>query len=129
MVIRSHRDLEVWQRSMDLVDAIYSLTRKFPRDERFGLITQMRRSSFSVPCNIAEGRGRGSRKDFANFVSISKGSLMELETLLEVSVRQGFTSQQEAALLFAEMGELARMLSRMRSRLIDVSHGADSNEP
>jgi four helix bundle protein len=129
MIIRSHRDLQVWQRSMDLVDAIYSLTRSFPRDERYGLITQMRRAAFSVPCNIAEGRGRGSRRDFANFISIAKGSLLELETLLEVSVRQGFATREAAEPLSQEMGELERMLTRMRSRLTDVSHGAHPRDP
>ena len=77
----------VWRRAMDLVVCIYRLTAAFPSDERFGLTSQLRRAAISVPSNIAEGAARGSKKEFAHFVSIALGSLAEVETQIALSVR------------------------------------------
>src|SRR5712671_6514673 len=77
-----HRELDVWRSSMDLATAIYSLTKRLPNSERFGLVNQMRRAAVSVPSNIAEGAARGSSADFARFLLIARGSVAELETQL-----------------------------------------------
>ena len=79
--IESHRDLIVWQRGMDLVEGVYAATKNFPVDERFRLINQATRAAVSVPANIAEGHARGTRREYAQFVAIAKGSLMEARDL------------------------------------------------
>lgn len=84
---RSHRRLEVWKLSMELVEQIYSFTQSFPKEERFGLTNQMRRAAVSIPSNIAEGSAKGSKKEFCRFLLIARGSLMELETQIEISDR------------------------------------------
>ncbi|MEN8139394.1 MAG: four helix bundle protein [Bacteroidota bacterium] len=78
----THKDLKVWQLSVDLVLEVYKLSKELPSDEKFGLISQIKRSSVSVPSNIAEGAGRGSNKEFVRFINIASGSLSELETQL-----------------------------------------------
>lgn len=80
MASRNYRDLIVWQRAMDLVEAVYRLTRSFPKEEQYGLTIQMKRAAVSVPSNIAEGQGRGNGKEFSYFLRISYGSLREIET-------------------------------------------------
>ena len=80
MPIHSHRDLIVWQKGMDLSVDVYRLTKSFPPDELYSLVSQLRRSASSIPANIAEGRGRYSEKDFAHFVSVARGSVMEVDT-------------------------------------------------
>ena len=83
--MKGHRDLRVWQESISLVKDIYSVTGRFPEEEKFGLVTQMRRSAVSVPSNIAEGAGRGSQREFAQFLVIARGSLSELETQIIIA--------------------------------------------
>ncbi len=90
--IRSHKDLDIWKKSIILVRDIYSKTREFPADEKFGITQQMRRSAISVPSNIAEGAGRTSKKEFIHFLSIAQGSLAELETQLIISRELGYMS-------------------------------------
>jgi four helix bundle protein len=80
--IQTYKDLQIWQRSMELVASVYTLTEKLPQQEQYGLISQIRRCSVSIPSNIAEGSGRGSPKDFAQFLRIARGSLYELDTQL-----------------------------------------------
>ena len=79
------KDLEVWRVSMDLVVKVYEITREFPKSEQFGLAAQLQRSAVSIPSNIAEGSGRGTRKDFAHFLDQARGSLYEVVTQLEIS--------------------------------------------
>ena len=88
--IESYRDLQVWQRGVDLTERIYQATKPFPSDERFGLVAQLRRAAVSVPSNIAEGWGRMSTAEFIRFLSIAHGSLTEVETQIIVSHRLGF---------------------------------------
>lgn len=88
--IRSHRDLEVYKQSMDFVESVYKLTKKLPSDEKFGLISQMRRAAVSIPSNIAEGSARKNTKEYIQFLYISLSSLSELETQIEICVRLGF---------------------------------------
>ncbi len=85
---RNHRTLRAWQEAIELVDAIYSATAAFPADERFGLTSQLRRASVSVPANIAEGFARAGTRELLHFLSIASGSLSELDTLIEVAKRQ-----------------------------------------
>ena len=85
MSINSHKDLIVWQKSIKLCKSIYKLTDKFPKEETFGLTSQMRRCAVSIPSNIADGRNRGTRKDFSQFLRIALGSASELETQIEIS--------------------------------------------
>jgi four helix bundle protein len=110
--------LEVWQKSIELMDCVYAFTRQFPTDERFGLTSQMRRSSVSVAANIAEGSGRGSNPDFARFIEISYSSLMELVTETTVANRQGFLPNSNYNETYERSEQIARMLSGLRASLI-----------
>ncbi|MBE7702569.1 MAG: four helix bundle protein [Cyanobacteria bacterium SIG28] len=85
-----HRDLEVYKKSIDLVEQIYNLTFSFPKEETFGLTAQLRRAAISIPSNIAEGCARFSNKETANFVNIACGSLAEIETQIEIAQRLGY---------------------------------------
>ena len=87
---KSYRDLNVWQKSIDLVPEIYELLKLFPKHETYSLADQIRRAAVSIPANIAEGQARSHRKEFAHFLSISKGSMAELHTLLIVANRLGY---------------------------------------
>jgi four helix bundle protein len=95
--IQSHRDLIVWQKSMHLVETVYSLAKEFPEDERYRLVHQTTRAAVSVPANIAEGHARGTRRDYAHFVSIARGSLMELETYVMIAERLGYADSAPVA--------------------------------
>ncbi len=94
MVIKSYRDLVVWQKSMTLVKDVYKLSIHFPKEEQFVLVPQMRRSAISIPSNIAEGYGRNSRKEYKRFLSISRGSLFELQTQLEIASELNYISNK-----------------------------------
>ncbi len=94
--ITSHKDLDVWKKSIVLVRDIYSVTRLFPEDEKFGIVQQIRRSAISVPTNIAEGAGRTSKKEFAYFLSVAQGSLAELETQILISRDLKYVSEIES---------------------------------
>jgi len=105
----SYRDLKVWQRSIDLAELVYKLTRTFPREEVFGLSAQMRRASVSIASNIAEGSGRTTRRDFRQFVVIARGSNDELNTQLIIAERLGFGDQdlrKESSTLSNEIGKM-----------------------
>lgn len=117
--IQSHRDLAVWQKGMDLVEAVYSMTSIFPIDERYRLVHQSTRSAVSVPANIAEGHARGTRRDYAHFVSIARGSLMELETYVMIAGRLRYTGAEQMADILERIAELSRMLTALRQRLIE----------
>lgn len=109
--IRTHKDLVVWQKAIDLVLDIYNMTKSFPKEEVYGLVSQMRRAAVSIPANIAEGAARQTKKEFQQFVYISIGSLAELETHLILSVRLSFCGKQEADLTSLKLDEIRRMLS------------------
>ena len=108
--VGSYRDLEVWQRGMDLVERVYALTKPFPADERFGLTAQLRRAAISIPSNIAEGWGRGSRKDYVHFLRIARSSLLEVETQLIISYRLGYVSEDALNKTLTETEIESRML-------------------
>jgi len=92
--IKSYEDLIVWKKAMDLVIAVYELTNTYPKSEQYGLVSQMRRSTVSIPSNIAEGYRRGSRKDYRHFLIIAFGSASELETQLKISERLSFGNME-----------------------------------
>jgi len=117
--IRSHRDLIVWQKAMDLVVDVYRLSAAFPSNEQFRLVAQVTRASASVPANIAEGYSRSSTRDYAHFLAIAKGSLMEAETFLMLAVRLGYLTADAAAPVLDLVTELSKMLTVLRKRLLD----------
>lgn len=109
--VNSYRDLIVWQKSINLVVLIYGLTEKFPKEEIYGLTSQMRRSAVSIPSNIAEGRSRGTRKDFSQFLRIAHGSGAELETQIEISKRLPKTSNFHYQDIEFLLQEIMKMLN------------------
>ena len=113
----SYRDLTVWQKAMDLSVEVSRLSASFPRDERFRLTAQVTRAVASVPANIAEGNARGTRKDYAHFISIARGSLAEAETFILLAVRLGYVEPIHAAPVLALATEVGKMLNSLRSRL------------
>jgi four helix bundle protein len=110
MAIDSYRDLRVWQESMDLAASCYRATATFPREELFGLTSQIRRAASSIPANIAEGYGRDSTGAYAQFLRIAQGSLKELETHLLLAERLAFADPATNAPLLSSCDALGRML-------------------
>lgn len=117
MAIQSHRDLIVWQKAMDMVVSIYGLSGRFPASERYRLVDQLTRAAASVPANIAEGHARAGSREFAQFLAIAKGSLMETETFTMLAVRLGYLSEQTAAPALGLITEISKMLTALRNRV------------
>ena len=115
--IRNFRDLLIWQRGMKLANRIYTLTRGFAKDERFGLTSQMRRAAVSVPSNIAEGFNRRHGKEYKQFLYIALGSLGELETQLRIAQDQGFAADTATEELLQELDEIQRMTRSLINRI------------
>jgi four helix bundle protein len=113
----SFRDLIVWQKGILLVKQIYKLTGIFPAEEKFGLISQLRRAAVSVPSNIAEGQARRTTADFIHFISNAEGSLAEVETQLILAVELSFCSQAQADTCFPLILEIRKMLNALRRSL------------
>ncbi len=110
--------LDVWHKAIDYADLVYSLTRSFPNDERYGLTNQMRRAAVSISSNLAEGTSRHSKPDFARFVEIATGSLFEVISQATIGLRQGFLTQENYLKLYTAAEEQSRMLSGLRKSLI-----------
>lgn len=106
--IRDYRDLTVWQEAMDIAESVYLITRGFPREELFGMTSQMRRAAASIPANIAEGFGRAQPKAFVQFLRIAQGSLKELETHAMLSHRVGLLMQQDVEALLIKCERLGK---------------------
>ena len=115
--IYTYKDLIVWQKSMNLVVEVYELTDKFPKTEIYGLTSQMRRSSISIPSNIAEGRRRGTRKDYRHFLLIAYSSGAELETQIEIAKRLSMGENLNYARVGGLLNEVMRMLNKILSLL------------
>ena len=111
--MKSHKDLIVWQKSMDHVTAIYVATKSFPQDELFGIVSQMRRAAVSIPSNIAEGYGRLYDKETVKFLSNALGSASELETQLIISKDLGYMPIEDFQKLITQIEEIIRMLSAL----------------
>jgi len=112
-----YSDLGVWQKAMNLVEDIYRLTRTFPKEEQFGLVSQMRRAAVSIPSNIAEGYGRKATKAYINYLSISYGSLLELETQIQIGHRLQFLDLPTLDKLLVQTNEVGRMLNGLQQSL------------
>ena len=115
--VESYRGLIVWQKAMDLAVETYGLTSKFPASENYRLVSQITRAVASVPANIAEGNARGTKRDYANFLAIARGSLMETETLIMLAIRLKYVTQEQAAHALNLVTEVSKMLTALRSRL------------
>ena len=111
------KDLKIWQKSVVLVEACYRVSANLPVEERFGLTSQIRRASTSVPANIAEGFGRWNSREFLRFLAIASGSLRELETHLVIACRLGYLNERANEPLFQSIDELAKMMYRMRTSI------------
>jgi len=115
---RSHRDLIVWQKSMDLVVMVHKLVDESPERRGWRIVDQLSRAVVSVPSNIAEGNARGTPRDYANFISIAKGSLIESETLILSAVRLEYVPASAAQPILDLIIEVSKMLTTLRSRLL-----------
>jgi four helix bundle protein len=115
--IRDYRDLRAWQLAMDAVPAIYRVANQLPDEETFGLGSQLRRAAVSIPANISEGHARGQTREFLRFACIARGSLAELETLLELSRRLGYAQSQPAPPLDELRRSLYGLTSALRRKL------------
>lgn len=116
-MIKTYKDLIVWQKGIEIVSMIYRFTADFPKEEIYGLISQMRRAAVSISSNIAEGRHRSTIKDFLQFIRIASGSLAELETQLIVSANLGLGDVKQRGMLFLLIDEEKRMLNSMIKKL------------
>lgn len=115
--IRNYKDLLVWQRGMDLVEFVYRITGNLPSCEQWGLTSQMRRAAISIPSNIAEGYGRQSTGNYRQFLAISRGSLLELETQVYLCVRLGYVHQNDTEEILSKIVELNKMLSSLIAKV------------
>ena len=113
MNIKTYQDLIVWQKSMDLVIAVYELTKKYSSEEKFGLISQSRRCAVSIPSNIAEGKRRGTVAQFNHFLQISYGSGAELETQIIIAKRLGYAENKDFEKVDILLDEVMRMLNKL----------------
>ena len=115
--VADYRDLLVWQKAFGLVKDIYTLTAEFPANEKYGLVSQMRRSAVSIPSNVAEGQARHSTREFILFVSHAEGSAAELETQLLISVELGYCRDGKAQAVLGGVTEVRKMLGSLRRKL------------
>ena len=115
MEIKSHKDLIVWQRAIELIKIIYQITGRFPAEELYGLVNQMRRAAISIASNIAEGRSRGTRKDFTQFLRMAMGSTAELET--QIIIAQDLYSHADFRQAESLLTEISKMLTSMIQKL------------
>ncbi len=106
-----HEKLDVWKKSMRLVTEIYQISQKFPKEEIYGLTSQMRRSAISIPSNIAEGKGRHTNPEFCQFLIHARGSLLELETQLQIACNLGYLESQKSDDLKVKTVEIGKMLN------------------
>lgn len=119
--IRSHRDLIVWQKAIELVVSVYKATHQFPKEELYCLTSQIRRAVTSVPANIAEGQGRRLSGEFKQFLGNARGSLLELDTHLEIAFRLGYITPEQHTHLISQSQEVGRLLNGlMRSLTSDI---------
>lgn len=117
MKVKSYRELRVWQQSVDFCVKVYKVTSIFPKEELYGLTLQIRRASVSIPSNIAEGQARNTTGEFSQFLGISKGSLAEVDTHLEIAKRLGFLSSESFQLFENEIETIGKMLNALQNAL------------
>lgn len=129
MAINSFRDLRVWQAGMDLVEKVYFLTQTFPKQEIYGLTSQMQRAAVSIPSNIAEGHTRDHSKEYLHHLSIAQASLAELETQLEIAARLKYLSSEQLKLVLVAVAALGRQLYALRNALMKPQPPAPGPRP
>ncbi len=117
MAVRNYTELIAWQKAIGLVEAVYALSAAFPREELYGLTTQVRRAAVSVPSNIAEGQGRWTTGEFVQFLGIANGSLREVETQVHIAVRLKFVTKSDSDAVFALASEVGRLIYGLRNSL------------
>src|SRR5438309_8534857 len=117
---QNYKDLVVWQKGIELAKIVYRLSAKFPGEEKFGLVAQMRRAAISIPSNIAEGQARHTTGEFIQFISHAEGSVAELSTQLILAIELGFCSNEPAAPTAELMEHLRRMLNGLRRKLAKI---------
>lgn len=115
--IKSYKELIVWQKAIQLVKEVFILTDKFPKSELYGLVSQLRRAAVSIPSNIAEGYGRKTKKEYAQFYAIAYGSSLELETQIIIAKELRFADIKDFAKVDLLLGEVLRMLNSMTSKM------------
>ena len=116
--LRQYKKLEAYTKAKELVLGVYELLKKFPKEEQYALCDQLRRSAISVPSNVAEGLGRGSEKEQVHFIEIAYGSLMEVETQLDIAFELKYISEEELETMMTLIDREARLLSGLRARRI-----------
>jgi four helix bundle protein len=116
-LVKSYQDLIVWQKSMEVVERVYRMTKVFPVEERYGLSNQIRRAAVSIPSNIAEGHSRQSNAEYRNFISIAQGSRAEVETQTLIAVRLGYVTGPQVETILSLLIELSKMLSTLQRKL------------
>jgi four helix bundle protein len=117
MATRNYRDIIAWQKAMDLCVAKYAATKPWPKEERYGLTNQIRRAAVSIPSNIAEGQGRGSDKEWSQYLRIAYGSLREVETQSLLAGRLGYLNDTTVQAILETAGEVGRLINGLRNRL------------
>lgn len=117
MNAKGFRELRVWQYGMDLVEEVYLLTKRFPKDELYGLTNQLRRAAVSVPSNIAEGQSRAFVKEYLQFISMAQGSLAEVQTQIEIAARLKYLAAEQVQPALQHAESLAKQLNALRSSL------------
>lgn len=113
--MRGYRDLRAWQEAMNLVTEVYRVTRTFPKDELYALVSQLRRAAVSIPSNLAEGHGRNSRNEFRQFIGQARGSLSEVETQLEIAKNLGYINSETLETLLKQAEGVGKMLTGLRA--------------
>ena len=122
--MKSYEELDVWQKGVSLAIEVYKVTELFPRSERFGLMGQIRRAATSIPANIAEGWGRGSTKEYIQFLLVARGSLLELETHLVISQKLNYVKEEQ----FEDLKMQTRRIGRMLNGLIQALRARGAKE-
>ena len=113
MAVRSFQELHVWQHAMDFVIEVHALTAQFPKDEMYGLTSQLRRAVYSIPSNIAEGQARGATKEFRHFLFVARGSLAEVQTQIWVAERLIYITNEQANVLIEHSNSIGRQLNAL----------------
>ena len=119
MTVQSYKELVAWQKAMDLVELIYKTTFSFPREEMYGLTSQIRRAVVSIPSNIAEGQGRKTTRDFLNFLAVARGSLKEVETQILIASRLGYLQTPKEAPIIELIAEVGRIINWLINSLAE----------
>jgi four helix bundle protein len=129
MPVKQYQDLIAWQKGITLVTAVYEITQSFPREEVYGLTSQLRRAAVSIPSNIAEGQGRATSGEFIQFLCHARGSLFEVETQIEVARQLDYLTIEQRDLIIAKISELGRILNGLITSLQDRKRRVTDHQP